>query len=122
MSIPYDNCSSLTKSGNLLSIPSGYPLGILLGIPLRDPLPFSPFCRFHWELIHPRILSNSFGDSSSNSHWNSKAPLIFPLRKHREERTEEWIPGFILILTNTKSWLFWADKAAYNNHATLTYN
>ena len=33
----------------------------------------------------------------------------------REEKTEKCILGFILILTNTKSGLFWADEAAYNN-------
>ena len=41
---------------------------------------------------------------------------------YREERTEECIPGFILILTNTKSGLFWADEAGYNDHPTLTFN
>ena len=47
---------------------------------------------------------------------------IFIKGVSREERTVKCIPGFILILTNTKSGLFLADEAAYNNHASLTFN
>ena len=40
-----------------------------------------------------------------------------------EERTQKCIPGFKLILTNTKSIrLVWEDEVTYNNHATLTFN
>ena len=42
--------------------------------------------------------------------------MLFDSYNPPEERTQKCIPGFILILTDTKSELFMADEAAYDNH------
>ena len=93
-------------------------------------------CSFQSQFLRPKITKKTKVEKDSHTYIKGNTIFVYLalddpeglsklhlirkyimciLVKYREERTEKCKSGFILILTNTKSGLFWADEAAYNN-------